>query len=60
MDVHLGAHVTPDAYRRRRDEAMDALEVRTVVPSVGHYLDAIRPIWRSWQTEKPEPGETVQ
>jgi hypothetical protein len=39
---------------------MDALEVRTVVPSVGDYLDAIRPIWRSWQAEKPEPGKTVQ
>jgi hypothetical protein len=38
MDLHLGAHVTPDAYRRRRDKAMDALEVRTVVPSVGDYL----------------------
>jgi hypothetical protein len=60
MDVHLGAPVTPDAYQRRRDEAMDALEVRTVVPSVGDYLDAIRPIWRSCQTEKPEPGETAQ
>jgi hypothetical protein len=60
MDVHLSAHVTPDAYRRHRDEAMDALEVRTVVPTVGDYLDAIRPIWRSWQTEKLEPGATVQ
>jgi hypothetical protein len=60
MDVHLGAHVPLDAYRCRRDEAMDALEVRMVVPSVGDYLDAIRPLWRSWQAEKPAPGEMVQ